>query len=247
MSITGTVPPPHLDNIGDVDVPSPTDGYLLYWDAVAAKWKCKAIWVAAHKTSHQDGGTDELSIEGLAGSPAQKAVASGLASLNASVKVVEQPAAITDHLEATPTDGATTKAPNSDWAYDHKADKAAHHSNLLTITFIIDGGGSAITTGQKGHLEIPFACTITQVTMLADQSGSIVIDIWKDTYANFPPLDADSITASAPPTISSAQKSQDATLTGWTTSVAAGDILAFNVDSVATITRVTLSLKVTKT
>jgi len=113
-----------------------------------------------------------------------------------------------------------------------------------SLTFIIDGAGSAITAGQKGHLEIPFACTIQRVTMLADASGSIVVDIWKDTYANFPPTDADSITASAPPTISSAQKSQDATLTDWTTAIAAGDILAFNVDSCATITRVTISLKV---
>ena len=120
-------------------------------------------------------------------------------------------------------------------------------SGTASLTFIIDGGGLAITTGQKGHLEIPFACTIKQVTMLADQSGSIVMDIWKDTYANFPPTDADSITASAPPTISSAQKSQDSTLTGWTKSISSGDTLAFNVDSCATITRVTISLKVEKT
>jgi len=120
----------------------------------------------------------------------------------------------------------------------------AGSSGNASVTFIIDGGGSAITTGQKGHLEIPFACTIKQVTMLADQSGSIVVDIWKDTYANFPPTDADSITASAPPTISSAQKSQDSTLTGWTKSISSGDILAFNVDSCTTITRVTISLKV---
>ncbi|GAI52053.1 unnamed protein product, partial [marine sediment metagenome] len=79
-----------------------------------------------------------------------------------------------------------------------------------------------------------------------DISGSIVIDIWKDTYANFPPTDADSITASAPPTISTAQKSQDATLIGWTKTINAGDILAFNVDSCATITRVTLALKIKK-
>lgn len=110
--------------------------------------------------------------------------------------------------------------------------------------FVIDGGGSAITTGEKGHLEVPFDCTITAVTMLADQSGSIVIDVWKDTYANYPPTNADSITASATPTISSAVKSQDTTLTGWTTSLTAGDILAFNVDSVTNITRVTISLKV---
>ena len=117
---------------------------------------------------------------------------------------------------------------------------------LATLTFVIDGGGAAIATGIKGDLEIPFACTINQVTLLADQSGSIVVDIWKDTYANFPPTDADSITASAPPTISSATKSQDATLTGWTTSIAAGDVLRFNVDSATAIQRCTVSLKVTK-
>jgi hypothetical protein len=116
-----------------------------------------------------------------------------------------------------------------------------------TITFVIDGGGSAITTGVKGYLEIPFACTITQATLLADVSGSIVIDVWKDTYANFPPVDAGSITASAPPTISAAVKSQDATLTGWTTSVSAGDILGFNVDSATTVTLATLSLKIART
>jgi len=118
--------------------------------------------------------------------------------------------------------------------------------DVRDIAFIIDGGGSAITTGVKGDLEIPFACTINQATMLADQSGSIVVDIWKDTYANFPPTDADSITASAPPTISAATKSQDSTLTGWTTAIAAGSTLRFNVDSAATITRLTLSLKVTR-
>lgn len=128
----------------------------------------------------------------------------------------------------------------------HKGLASIHHSNVADLTFIIDGGGSAITTGQKGHLEIPFACTITRVTMLADQSGSIVVDIWKDTYANFPPDNGDSITAAAPPTITTAQKSQDATLTGWTKAITAGDILAFNVDSCTTITRVTISLKVEK-
>jgi len=112
------------------------------------------------------------------------------------------------------------------------------------VTFVIDGGGSAITTGEKGHLEVPFACTITQVTLLADQTGSITIDIWKDTYANFPPTDADSICGGNEPAIASGQKYQDSTLTNWTTTINDGDILAFNVDSCATITRVTVALKV---
>jgi hypothetical protein len=116
-----------------------------------------------------------------------------------------------------------------------------------TITYVIDGGGVAITTGEKGDLEIPFACTITAATLLADQAGSIVVDIWKDTYANAPPTVADTITASAKPTLSTADKSQDTTLTGWTTTVNAGDVLRFKVDSATTVQRVTLSLKITRT
>jgi hypothetical protein len=123
---------------------------------------------------------------------------------------------------------------------------------LATITacipFIIDGGGSAITTGVKGGLHVPFACTITEVVTLAldNLTGSIVVDIWKDSYANHPPTVADTITASAKPTISSATKAKDSTLTGWTTSVSADDVLFFNVDSITTLTRVLVSLKVTK-
>jgi hypothetical protein len=116
-----------------------------------------------------------------------------------------------------------------------------------TLGITIDGAGSAITTGVKGYLEIPFDYTITQATLTADQSGSIVVDVWKDTYANYPPTDADSITASAPPTITTALKSQDSTLTGWTLTGSKGDVLGFNVDSATTITRATLTLQVTKT
>lgn len=126
----------------------------------------------------------------------------------------------------------------------------ASNLKIAAIEIIIDGGGSAITTGIKADLEIPFACTISSVTMLADQNGDIVVDIWKDTYANFPPTDADSITASAVPSIVASpdtNKSQDSTLSGWTTSISAGDILRFNVDSNTNVQRLTLSLKVTKT
>lgn len=115
-----------------------------------------------------------------------------------------------------------------------------------SIVLDLDGNGVALTTGVKADLYVPFACTITSVTMLADQVGSIVVDIWKDTYANYPPTVADTITAAALPTITAANKSQDTTLTGWTKTVAAGDTLRFNVNSAATVTRLNLSLTVTK-
>jgi len=119
-------------------------------------------------------------------------------------------------------------------------------SLVATINFIIDGGGAEITTGIKGDIVVDFTCTILRVTMLADQAGSIVVDIWNDVYANFPPTDADSITAAAPPTIAAATKSQDTTLTDWTTTISPGDVLRFNVDSVTDIERVTVSLRVAR-
>ena len=117
----------------------------------------------------------------------------------------------------------------------------------LSINFFMDGGGAVINTGIIGWLQVDFKCEIQSATLLADQSGSIVIDIWKDTYANYPPTNADSITAAAPPTITAATKSTDSTLTGWTTEINAGDILYFNVDSVATIEKCLLVLKVNRT
>ena len=114
------------------------------------------------------------------------------------------------------------------------------------LIYVIDGGGSAIETGEKGHLRVTSRLKIKEVAMLADQTGSIVVDIWKSSYPNFPPADENSITASTPPTISSSYKSRDISLEGWTKDLAAGDILAFNVDSCTTITRVTINIRAEK-
>jgi hypothetical protein len=118
-------------------------------------------------------------------------------------------------------------------------------TQILAIPFIIDGSAFAITTGGKGYIQIPFGCSITAVTLLADQIGSIVIGIAKGTYAAY--NTTTSIVASAPPTITSGIKYTDSTLTGWTKTITAGDILYFSVTSASTITRVTISLTVTRT
>ena len=114
-----------------------------------------------------------------------------------------------------------------------------------TIGVTIDGGGSAITTGSKGYISIPYSCTINNNTIVADATGSIVIDVKKSTYSDFPTTT--SICAAAKPTLAGAQKSTDSTLTGWTTTINSGDVIEFVVDSAATITKATLTLGVTKT
>lgn len=182
-----------LNDIGDVNVPTPADDDLLYWDETAGKWQ-------------------DIAHLGVA-------------------------------------DAHHTKTVNASELTAGELPTARLSTNIktLTITFIIDGGGSAITTGEKGHLEIPFACTITGWTILADQSGSIVVDVWKDTYALFPPTVGDTIAGTEKPTLATAQKNQDLDLTTWTTAIAAGDVLAFYVESITTVERVTISLKVVKT
>jgi len=115
-----------------------------------------------------------------------------------------------------------------------------------SIGLTIDGGGSVITTGIKGYLSVPYSCTINDWTLLADQSGSIVIDVWKDVFANYPPTDADSITNGAEPTLTSEASNVGSVATWSNVTVATGDTIVFNVDSVATVTKTTLVLGVTK-
>lgn len=124
--------------------------------------------------------------------------------------------------------------------------------SMLQASLGVGDGTTVITTGAKADIIVPFDCTIDQVTMLADVSGSVVVDIYKTTYSSYDagsthPVSADKITSSTPPTISSSTKSQDATLTSWTTSLSQGDILRLQVTgSPASITRVTVAIRVVK-
>ena len=119
---------------------------------------------------------------------------------------------------------------------------------LRYLVFHIDGGGSAITTGVKVHIPDLPACTVEAWTLVADQSGSIVIDVWNDTYANTPPTVADTmISTGTKPTLSSAQKNQDTSVDWADTTIAAGSTLTLNVDSATTVTFVTLTLRLRTT
>lgn len=112
------------------------------------------------------------------------------------------------------------------------------------LVFTLNGGASEIADAVVISRQVNFPCTIVAWTLLANVSGSIVLDIWKDSLANYPPTVADTITASAKPTISSGTNATSSTLTGWTTSISAGDVLTVHVDSCTTITTCVVILKV---
>jgi hypothetical protein len=115
------------------------------------------------------------------------------------------------------------------------------------ITTVIDGGGAVITTGIKGYLSLPLGGTWKKWRILsvdsAVTSGSIVIDVYKDTFANYPPTVADTITGSAKPTLTTATSAESSTLTGWTTTFTTGDCLGINVDSATSVTKVSFTLE----
>jgi hypothetical protein len=117
-----------------------------------------------------------------------------------------------------------------------------------TIGITIDGGGSAITTGVKGYITVPYACTIKEWYLTGDTSGAIKIDVWVEDFATGLPDNSDSITnANEPEITASGTKASDTDLSNWTSvAIAANDIVGFNVDSCTSITKATLVLKVLK-
>lgn len=126
------------------------------------------------------------------------------------------------------------------------------HTKTESKQVPIGDGVNAISTGIYIDISFEVAATITKWRILGTKftsgsTGSIVLDLWKDTYANFPPVVGDSITASAKPTVTTAAKAESSTLTGWTTSVAAGDIIRVNVDSASLFSLVTFVLEYTVT
>lgn len=107
---------------------------------------------------------------------------------------------------------------------------------------VIDGGGNVITPGVKSDLIVPYNINICGYTMVADVSGSIVMDLWKSTYDNYPPTSSDSITNNQKPTIINNIKTTNNSLIDWNHNINSGDIIRFYVSSSSNITKITLIL-----
>lgn len=92
----------------------------------------------------------------------------------------------------------------------------------------------------NGLYYVPRKSVIKGVSVLTQGStaGSCKIDIWKAAIGSFPPTVANSIVASAFPQIIIGKTYSDTVLTGWTTALAAGDCLIFNLVSNSLFTEV---------
>jgi hypothetical protein len=130
---------------------------------------------------------------------------------------------------------------------------AAAVTSVIGIT--IDGGASPPTTGTKGIIQVPFACTITGWSIIADQSGSASVDICfhsgsaPPSAPSVPNTSSDKISASAPVALSSAQSAAGGAseISTWTTALSQWGSVLFNLTSITTCQRITVLIEVTRT
>lgn len=118
--------------------------------------------------------------------------------------------------------------------------------DTANVVVVFDGNGSVINTGSFIDVEIPWNSYITDIIMMADQTGSFTFNIFKGTYASYPPTTASSICSASRPTIAANYKSYDSTLTNWITYIPSGSILRYYSDSCSSITRCSTILKLRK-
>ncbi len=110
-----------------------------------------------------------------------------------------------------------------------------------TINYVIDSGSIAMIAGNKGSVTLDVSGVIESLVILSDQQGDLTLDIKKSTYSTFPTFT--SIVGGVYPQMTNSRKIRDDNLTGWNTTLVAGDILTFDVVAVNNINRFLVSLK----
>lgn len=101
----------------------------------------------------------------------------------------------------------------------------------------------SIEAGTASYVAVPYSGTIISWYIVANSTTTCQIDVWKATGSL--PTVANSITASAKPSLSSGTVVNSSSLTGWTKTVTSGDVFGFNLDSFSgTPTSITLVLNI---
>jgi len=116
--------------------------------------------------------------------------------------------------------------------------------NSVKMEVVLDNLPSTGTA--PGSLLSLEAFTLTEVGVVCDSIGSIVIDIWALPITTGVPTDINSITSTSPLTITSASYIFDGTLAGWVRTFEPNTMFKFNVDSASTMTGCTVIIKGTK-
>ncbi|MGE5110631.1 MAG: hypothetical protein ACM3JB_07245 [Acidobacteriaceae bacterium] len=124
-------------------------------------------------------------------------------------------------------------------------DVSAYEDAGAAIGAVINGGGSAPSTGFKGYFQAPWSGTITGESIASDVAGSCSIEVKKCTDAAFPTTTTiGTITLGTLSPLVTAQKAESTVLAGTTFNK--GDWFEFRLTGVSTLTWATLKLQITK-
>jgi len=118
----------------------------------------------------------------------------------------------------------------------------ADSQRTITLDVFNSTGGFLATGTQTAYARVPYNMTLNSWVATADASGSVKLDVYKDTTANFPPTNADTIVSASSPTITSAQFATGSTAAWGTTALNQGDYIAVSVVSITGIKRLFLTL-----
>lgn len=140
----------------------------------------------------------------------------------------------------SPVSGNCTKFDANGNTVDSGGVCGSNRSESLGAEF--SGGGTALSGTFTYCTAVPVSGTISQVYTTADVSGSATIGVKTVARASYIGTAGysgyTSIVGSAAPSLSSAVSYSDGTLTGWTTTLTAGQILCVQLSSPATVTDV---------
>jgi hypothetical protein len=123
-----------------------------------------------------------------------------------------------------------------------------------TIGTTVDGSGGTVTVGLKGYMKVPYACTITGWTVIASTATAtqaIQFDVWRKAGSLPTSAATDSLintgAGGVKPQLTSGQQLRNSVnVANWSTSLAAGDYLAFRVDSAQIVSWAVLQINVTR-
>lgn len=134
------------------------------------------------------------------------------------------------------------------WVYNTgSAHLTSWKDDDYNIQFHIGDGTNVISTGSTSagyaYVEVPVNSDIQSWAVYGDATGSIVTNVFKSTYAGFPPTSP--LAGLGQPLMTNLRKNTG-NATG-TTSVNQGDLLLLSVSSVSTLTLATVALRARKT
>ena len=113
-----------------------------------------------------------------------------------------------------------------------------------TVNYVIDSGSLPMNVGDKGKLSLDVTGVIESITVLCDQTGDIVFDISKCTFADYPAFNSITDWGLQRVQLTNSNKYFDDVLNNWTTTIVAGEILNFSVISVTDIRRLLILSKI---